>query len=195
MKIRLGFVSNSSSSSFICDVTGRDYTEYEASLEDAQMYECENGHYFDEKFYVEATEEVGEEIDYAKNDLENIIKVATDVSFEAALSIFRTVCQYGKSADKELKALLYENFQNGFDAALVVFRSITDYEEEDTGRYETKARHCPICQMTELDRDRLTMYLLTKVGMTRKEVAAEVKATYGTLEAFEASQKGQKLFN
>lgn len=36
MKIRRGFVSNSSSSSFICDVCGRDKTGYE----------CENGHYF-----------------------------------------------------------------------------------------------------------------------------------------------------
>ena len=44
MKIRSGFVSNSSSSSFICDVCNEDYTSYEASLEEAEMFKCENGH-------------------------------------------------------------------------------------------------------------------------------------------------------
>ena len=46
MKVRKGFVSNSSSSSFICDVCGNDYSGMDASLEDAMMYECSNGHTF-----------------------------------------------------------------------------------------------------------------------------------------------------
>ena len=44
MKIRSGFVSNSSSSSFICDVCGRMESGWDASLSDFEMYECENGH-------------------------------------------------------------------------------------------------------------------------------------------------------
>jgi len=44
MKIRLGFVSNSSSSSFICNVCGEEYSEYEGCLEDAEMFECVNEH-------------------------------------------------------------------------------------------------------------------------------------------------------
>lgn len=44
MKIRTGFVSNSSSSSFICDVCGNVEAGYDLSIEDAKMYECENGH-------------------------------------------------------------------------------------------------------------------------------------------------------
>ena len=52
MKIRKGFVSNSSSSSFICDVTGEEYTSMDASLEDADMYECENGHTFCREFLI-----------------------------------------------------------------------------------------------------------------------------------------------
>jgi hypothetical protein len=46
MKIRKGFVSNSSSSSFICDVCGTAESGRDYSLEDAGMYECENGHIF-----------------------------------------------------------------------------------------------------------------------------------------------------
>ena len=44
MKIRSGFVSNSSSSSFICCVCGRSEGGYDLCLEDAGMVECECGH-------------------------------------------------------------------------------------------------------------------------------------------------------
>jgi len=44
MKIRSGFVSNSSSSSFICDICGGDESGWDLCLEDAEMFECENGH-------------------------------------------------------------------------------------------------------------------------------------------------------
>lgn len=46
MKIRSGFVSNSSSSSFICDVCGRDEAGFDCSLSDFDMCSCENDHIF-----------------------------------------------------------------------------------------------------------------------------------------------------
>jgi hypothetical protein len=44
MKIRTGFVSNSSSSSFICSICGETESGYDASPEDLGMKKCENGH-------------------------------------------------------------------------------------------------------------------------------------------------------
>ena len=44
MKTRLGFVSNSSSSSFICDVCGENYSGWDAGLCEAEMFKCEHGH-------------------------------------------------------------------------------------------------------------------------------------------------------
>lgn len=44
MKTRSGFVSNSSSSSFVCDITGRSESGWDMCLSEADMYECENGH-------------------------------------------------------------------------------------------------------------------------------------------------------
>ena len=44
MKIRSGFVSNSSSSSFVCDVCGASEGGYDVGLSDVGMFECGNGH-------------------------------------------------------------------------------------------------------------------------------------------------------
>ena len=46
MKIRNGFVSNSSSSSFTCDVCHSTESGMDLSLREAGMYSCENGHTF-----------------------------------------------------------------------------------------------------------------------------------------------------
>lgn len=57
MKMRTGFVSNSSSSSFICDVTGEDVSGRDMCLSDAGMCECENGHTFLDEYLVGEVDE------------------------------------------------------------------------------------------------------------------------------------------
>lgn len=68
MKIRKGFVSNSSSSSFVCDVTGEEVQGMDLCLSEAEMYCCEEGHYFLEEFLVgtisEEEEEENEDLRY-----------------------------------------------------------------------------------------------------------------------------------
>jgi hypothetical protein len=44
MKFRKDFVTNSSSSSYICDICGRSEEGMDLCLSDAEMYQCENGH-------------------------------------------------------------------------------------------------------------------------------------------------------
>ena len=46
MKIRNGFVSNSSTSSFICDICGEVEAGMDISMRDVDMEECENGHVY-----------------------------------------------------------------------------------------------------------------------------------------------------
>lgn len=46
MKIRRGFVSNSSSSSFTCDVCGEVAMGMDLGMEEADMWECQKGHCF-----------------------------------------------------------------------------------------------------------------------------------------------------
>lgn len=56
MKIRMGFVSNSSSSSFICEVSGEMYSGYDANLENFDLVSCQNGHIFGSQ-YIKGTKE------------------------------------------------------------------------------------------------------------------------------------------
>ncbi len=53
MKIRTGFVSNSSSSSFVCAVTGEIESGMDMCLSEINWIECENGHAFHEDYLVE----------------------------------------------------------------------------------------------------------------------------------------------
>jgi hypothetical protein len=44
MKLRLDHVTNSSSSSFVCDICGRAESGWDMCLTEVDMIECENGH-------------------------------------------------------------------------------------------------------------------------------------------------------
>ena len=46
MKVRINYVSNSSSSSFVCNVCGHSESGYDCSAQDLGMCQCENGHIF-----------------------------------------------------------------------------------------------------------------------------------------------------
>lgn len=65
MKIRKGFVSNSSSSSFICDVCGESYSGWDATLDEAEMFECVHGHTVCLSHAVEEIDQESEEYPYS----------------------------------------------------------------------------------------------------------------------------------
>jgi hypothetical protein len=50
MKVRKGFVSNSSSSSFICEISGEIETSCDTTYKEIGFAECENGHTFCSEF-------------------------------------------------------------------------------------------------------------------------------------------------
>ena len=58
MKIRNGFVSNSSSSSFICEVSGEVESGMDMSIREAEMYGCEKGHVFCERYLIDDKNEI-----------------------------------------------------------------------------------------------------------------------------------------
>ena len=60
MKIRLGFVANSSSSSFVCEICGRSESGFDASIKDFDMINCVNYHTF-------CIDEAVEDIQYSED--------------------------------------------------------------------------------------------------------------------------------
>lgn len=58
MKKRYGFVSNSSSSSFICEICGNTETGYDADYRDFGFVECENEHIFCDEHLINVEDEV-----------------------------------------------------------------------------------------------------------------------------------------
>lgn len=69
MKIRAGLVSNSSSSSFICEVCGNTESGWDAYGPDLGFCECEHGHVFCLEHILIDEPEIKEEwIDFVKDD-------------------------------------------------------------------------------------------------------------------------------
>lgn len=72
MKVRNGYVSNSSSSSFTCDVCGFNESGYDLTLSDVGMVECECGKCFCERHMMSAVKvsEAIQELEKNKGDEE-----------------------------------------------------------------------------------------------------------------------------
>lgn len=151
MKIRIGFVSNSSSSSFTCDVTGETYSGMDMWLTDFGMVECEHGHIFFESYLDKVTVDpdarkkreqayIAEQKEYYKDkdwgqdytdedwldDFENIISEA-----ECPL------CQFLYMNDKDmvsyLLSMLEKTREEAIEDAKMLFKTYSNFIEFKKG--------------------------------------------------------------
>ncbi len=154
MKIRLGFVSNSSSSSFVCDVSGRVESVWDMCIRDAVMCECENGHCIGEEHIVSLIDDV------IKND--GVDKV-NDMVFA-----------FYKIDDEYEKETLH--FSNGNE----FIRNVVD--EVDDARYSLPAQFCPICSLCHISADNTLAYLLKKNGLSLTKLQDEIRTKFSSLK-------------
>lgn len=147
MKYRKDFVTNSSSSSYVCEICGRTESGWDLGLNEAEMFECENGHVFcvDEALEKPSKEEM------IKMILENEWNVRHD--YRKNKDIITTEEELADMDDDEL----FENFI------------------AEDGNYGVPERMCPICQFIEYSEEDLSAFLLKEYGVSRDEVFAEVK--------------------
>jgi len=94
MKTRKGFISNSSTTSFICDVCGELFAERDCGIDDAQMFQCVNEHTVCESHMVNQ-ERYDQYID--SEDNEGLYKVPVECC---------PICQMEKVSKFELDAYL-----------------------------------------------------------------------------------------
>ena len=155
MKIRKGFVSNSSSSSFICEVCGNVESGYDASYDDMDFAQCENGHDFCRDHIMPMTEEKAAAI---------LAKVKanpryTDNDFE--------------EDEDELEELLSVNL-----------RYFTSNSLSDFGYDELPEELCPICALEALSDSDILDYILKEHGSTREFVIEKARKEFGNYENF-----------
>lgn len=150
MKLRRGFVSNSSTSSFTCDVCGDTYTGWDDQYNVA-TYTCVNGHDVCEHCTDDFNKIVGEDI----------LGQGADEAWEILRS-FDT--KYYGIEDKITEEEFKEDPEYYHDEILEHFL-------ED----EIPPLLCPVCSFTEASESDTCTYLQKKYSVTREEVFEEVK--------------------
>lgn len=160
MKVRLGYVSNSSSSSYTCYVCGRTESGYDLCLSEIEMKSCECGHEFcDEhmitsfpiKYIVGLLEENQGYNDDIKKLYEKLKELPPDTIFS-------------ENTCKDDWDLFYDFFVS------------------ENGSYGIPTCFCPICSLnTILDSDMLS-YLLKEYNLEKNRVENEMKFRFNNLE-------------
>ena len=151
MKFRKDFVTNSSSSSYVCEICGRSECGMDIGLRDCEMMECVNGHVFccDEALDMPSKKEM------IKVILENEYNVKS---------------VYNYSDRRYYKATIPEEELEQYSEDTLFY----DYYNPE-GHYGVPECMCPICQFIEYSEYDLSAYLLKEYGVSRDEVFAEVK--------------------
>lgn len=151
-KIRNGFVSNSSSSSFVCDLCGYETSGWDMCLSEAEMFECENGHTLCDEHMLEPTQEWLNKYIYE-------IKEACKIS------------------DEEFNEWVDENQVDLNNVTKSDIREL-DYNLgcSEAFRYGVPECLCPLCNFEELSMNDAKEYLKKTTSYTVDEVFDYVKS-------------------
>jgi len=177
VKIRNGFVSNSSSSSFTCDVCGYTESGMDLCLSDISMDQCENGHNVCDSHKLETVVELTTQ-DKKNKWAEQILK---SIQYWRSKSQSDYAQKYLNEYKEELEQIiklkgdeLEESFEygDGYDW----------YEDylNDSGFPE---QECPICQFESLMDSTLASYILKTQNKTRQAFLEIFKMQFPNYQA------------
>lgn len=150
MKIRNGFVSNSSSSSFICDVCGEEITGMGISFEDYNLCECEEGHIFHKEEAVNREKPCTVISDFNKQEYtyEDFFHCYEEDSYDIP-SFYCPICQFKKVS--YMDALSYLLKKSGYG-------TLEDVKEEILSSYSSNK------ELQEFIKDTKKYFVYTNSG-------------------------------
>jgi hypothetical protein len=189
MKIRNGFVSNSRSSSFVCDFCGEEVSGMDMEITDAGMVQCANGHIVCTKHILDT--EIT--FDVIKNWFRNNIDMGNmsqlvGVDYSEWRN-YSTDCKVQKV--EELLVVLEEKFKDSTDLE----NDFIEYHKENNEewRYSYPSFFCPLCTFVDLTYSDIATFYLKQNKLTKKEFVKEVKEKFnGNYEDF-LNYNGEQL--
>lgn len=161
MKIRKSFVTNSSSSSFVCEVCGNSEAGYDASMADCGMVQCPSGHVFC------ASHKLEPPLKEKQDELIHLInKSDSDDTYHKER--FIALIKSAKN-DDEIDNIYYEE-------GLIDFLY---FEDSSILKCE-----CPICNFDALTNYDLKEYIERKYHLSTDKLCKEIKQSFPDYESF-----------
>lgn len=155
VKYRTGFVSNSSSSSYICEVCGEIFSGWDTGFEEFGLYECVNNHVFCE--------------DHAKEK--------PYITKERMIELFEKEKSW---IDKDKMEGILKTIEKGDE--FEIEELLEDYLEN--GRYDVIPEQCPLCSLIEInDSDRID-YLMLRGEYTYGSLLKEIRERFKNYDGF-----------
>ena len=182
MKYRKDFVTNSSSSSFICEICGRNESGFDLSLSDVGFAECVNGHIICEDELINyrdcLIEYIAENTDFISKNLLDEEKLA-------------------KCSDDEIRDYLMEHTDYPYDIPEIgcPICQFIEYSEHDLSRFLEKEYKVPrdevFQKVKETNRRRRKLYdseyiteVCSRFDLKPAEIVATFKDRFGTYSKF-----------
>ncbi|MFA5670633.1 MAG: hypothetical protein WCY37_03555 [Candidatus Dojkabacteria bacterium] len=182
MKIRAGFVSNSSSSSFVCEICGEIGSGWDASPADVGMIECKNGHVFCVEHALDCDENGNRPYSEVDEYCPHCTKAYPDEDKENFIISSETGCCYSCG-------------ESSFGDEVCPICAFTMASNHDLARYLEKitgvSRSEAFEQVKALNKRRkklydneYVMYVAVKHNIQTTALLEELKTKFGTYEAF-----------
>lgn len=149
-KYRAGFVSNLSSSSFVCDLCGYETSGWDMCLSEAEMVECENGHTLCEEHLINSSPEQTKEV-------------------------LKRLCESEDISQEDLDTFIKENDIDINNLTFSDFNFISRELGFGDFRYAIPECLCPLCNFEEISDSDTMLYLKKEYNIPENEVFEEIK--------------------
>ncbi len=174
MKIRTSFVSNSSSSSFVCEICGTTEGGWDLSYSEAGFVYCGNGHEICDSHIL------NEHILHARRaEAEELLFCSpydSEYGMRAANGWQRTWRPAKETDPEEYKDWMARSEEERQEILTMV----------DEGSSWIPTSHCPICQLEELGDAEMLQLLLLSLGKTKLQVLEAITKKVGDYDGLKS---------